>query len=356
MNKQFSNIAGFLLAVSILSGCASMSNMKTVEVDVLTPAEITLPDDIANLVIIDRTVYTGNPFDSNEAIFTSDLPGERRGEVKNLIFYLQAYLGGSDRFQSVVASEFMAGNSFSRGFPRQIPWQTVMELCRRYQADVLVAFEVYDSDYNVATNVREASMGQQAMLDDPYQARYSIRASGNVIAGFRVYDPRTETIVDEQLVRLNENYDAVGPDPIQTRINLPRKEDAIGQLVAKAGLEYAKRIAPIPIPVEREYYGGSGETPLAKGTELAEGEQWQLAAETWEAAISEASKSDAGKLAYNVALAYEVLGQTERAEEWAEKAQNEYGNSKAKELLTGLEEKRTLETRASGQMGLPIPF
>jgi hypothetical protein len=364
MNKQLSSIAIFILAATVLTGCPSTSNMKTVEVDVMTPAEIILPSSIENLVIVDRTVYTGNPFDSNEALLTAAVPGQNKEATDTLIFFLQRYLGGSPRFQTVVATETLTGNSISKGFPRPISWETVKELCKRYGANALVAIEVYDSEFNMSNNpqVRRA---EQSILNDPQETtyqrtspyEYTIAAVGNILFGFRVYDPSTETIIDEHLYRNRETWEGTASDPASAASSLPPGDQAIGDLIHMAGLAYAKRIAPIPVPVERKYFGGSGtDSALAKGTELAEAEQWQQAADTWEAGISQASKSEAGQLAYNVAIAYEKLGRTEQAEEWAKKANEEYGNSQAKAYLPGLEEKRTNRVKAEGQMGGGLPL
>lgn len=79
----------------MLAGCPSTSNMKTVGVDVMTSAEINLPSNIENLLIVDRTVYTGNPFDSNEAILTPPRPSEAREATETLIFFLQGNLEGN---------------------------------------------------------------------------------------------------------------------------------------------------------------------------------------------------------------------------------------------------------------------
>jgi lipopolysaccharide biosynthesis regulator YciM len=53
-------------------------------------------------------------------------------------------------------------------------------------------------------------------------------------------------------------------------------------------------------------------------------------------------------------VANEKLGRTEQAAQWAQKATEEYGNAQAKDILSGLEERKKLETDASGQMGLPL--
>jgi len=343
-------IAGLMLAVTVLPGCPNTGNMKTVDVDVMHPAEIPLPSSIENLLVVDRTVYTGNPFDSNEALIAPGVPGEDRDAAQTLVFFLQRYLGASPRFQTVIATESLTGNSFNKDFPRAISWDTVKELCRRYQTDALIAIEVYGSDFSVS-NPRPASAGQQAMVNDPQQSRYAVEAAGNVVFGFRVYYPATETIIDEHLYRHRQTWDATGPDPAAAMANLIARKQAIGDLIHLAGAEYSRRIAPIPVPVTRKYFGASATVPaMATGTQFAEQGQWQEAADAWEAGISQAPEREAGQLSYNVAIAYEKLGETDKAQTWAKRASEEYANDQATAYLSGLEEKRTLETRADGQL------
>lgn len=350
MNIQYSPIAGFLLAVTLLAGCASTAGMKDINVDSLVPAKVTLPSNIENLLIIDRTVYTGNPFDSNEALLTKQVPGEANDAAQNFIFYFSRYMATSPRFESVVANELLTGNSFSKEFPRQIPWDTVRQLCSRYQADALVAIEVSGFDFNIS-NPRAASAGQMAMSNDPQLSQYSAEGTGNVVFGFRVYDPVTETIIDEEMYRHKETWEATGEYPQDAVANLIRREQAIGELIHLAAAEYAQKIAPIYVPIPRKYFGGSGTVPaMATGSLLAEEGKWQEAADTWEAGISQAPKREAGQLAYNVAIAYEALGKTELAREWANKAQVEYGNGEAKQYLGDLDGKTTLLERAREQL------
>jgi hypothetical protein len=362
MNRQIPYLVLIILVTSILTGCPSTMNMKEVEVDVINPAKITLPQSVANLLIVDRTVYTGNPFDSNEALLVQSRPinsGPGSSPPNDVIFHLQRYLGGSTRFQTVVASEALTGNSINKAFPRDIPWETVKILCEKYGADALVAIEVYDYNYNVS-NAR-VSQKERSLIVQPQDtfSRYSpydytVVGVGNVMFGYRIYDPSTESILDKHVYRHKETWESTGDNEAAAVTGLPSGDQAVQYLIHLAGMEYAKRIAPIPLPVKRKYYSGTGDSTLAKGTEQAEAEQWLQAAQIWESGINGAPKSEAGQLAYNVAVAYEKLGRTEQAEQWAKKALEEYGNSQAQDILTGLEERKTLEKNASGQMGPPL--
>ncbi len=362
MKAKLPSLALLLMAATLITGCPSTMNMKTVEVDVMNLAEIALPDSVSNLVIVDRTVYTGNPFDSNEALLVQSKPinsGPGGSPTDAVIFHLQRYLGGSTRFQTVVASEALTGNSISKTLPKEIPWETVNALCNKYGADALVAVEVYDYTYNVS-NAR-VSRKERSLMDQPQDTftryspyDYTVAGIGNVVFGFRIYDPSNETILDEHIYRHRETWESTADNEASAASGLPPADQAVQDLIHLAGMEYAKRIAPVPLPVTRKYYAGTGDSALAKGAEQAEAGQWLQAAQIWEAGISGASKNEAGQLAYNVAVANEKLGRTEQAAQWAQKATEEYGNAQAKDILSGLEERKKLETDASGQMGLPL--
>jgi tetratricopeptide (TPR) repeat protein len=158
------------------------------------------------------------------------------------------------------------------------------------------------------------------------------------------------------MYRRRENLDATGSDPGSAVAALPQREPAIGELIHQVGEAYARRIAPVPVPVERSYFGESDNAPaMAAGTTLAESGRWQAAADAWEAGISQAPKREAGQLAYNIAIAYEKLGRTELAQEWARKASEEYGNSQARTYLAelGKEKKDTLDIDTGGNIQMP---
>jgi hypothetical protein len=100
-----------------------------------------LPPGIENFLIVDCTVYVGDPFESDESILAGEVSGETREAVQPLIFFLPRYLCSSPRFQPVIASEILSGNIFSGSLPRPISETLVRGLCRYYQTDALVAIE-----------------------------------------------------------------------------------------------------------------------------------------------------------------------------------------------------------------------
>ena len=107
----------------------------------------------------------------------------------------------------------------------------------------------------------------------------------------------------------------------------------------------------MPIQIKRSFYGESDKTPaLEQGSRYADVGSWQAAADAWESGINQAQPEEAGQLAYNVAIAYEVLGEFEKAREWAEKAYVVYGNGKARAYVSNLDDRLYSEGLAQQQL------
>jgi hypothetical protein len=90
--------------------------------------------------------------------------------------------------------------------------------------------------------------------------------------------------------------------------------------------------------VSREFFGKSKHVPeVAAGTRYADVNKWQDAINQWKAGLAKADEKDAGRLAYNIAVAYEVLGEYGTALTWAQDAYTKYGNKEAKNYVRILE-------------------
>jgi tetratricopeptide (TPR) repeat protein len=62
---------------------------------------------------------------------------------------------------------------------------------------------------------------------------------------------------------------------------------------------------------------------------------WNGAIESWTRAL-EARRKIAGRAAYNIAVGWEVLGEIEKAKEWASRAYTEYNDKMAKDYYDQL--------------------
>jgi len=123
-------------------------------------------------------------------------------------------------------------------------------------------------------------------------------------------------------------------------------------LCAQAGTDYAFKLAPLPIALKRTFYTKSKKSvALEQGARMAEVDDWTNAISTWKKGIENAVEpKDQGRMALNIAVGYEVLGQFENARAWAQKAYVQYGNKQAKGYLDRLMHRIEQENRVEVQM------
>jgi hypothetical protein len=253
----------------------------------------------------------------------------------------QQQLMASPRFQLKRASETLPGNSMTGAFPDPLPWGTIERMCRTYGADAVVAIEVFDTDFIVTNGKRDVmkEVEKDGKKQQVKVVEYFAEGVGNAKIGFRLYDPKERTIADQQLFNPSNTWTATGANVKDALAQLTQKSEATRVVSRTAGATYASKIAPMPVQLSRFYYAKSKKTPeIAQGARQAQVGQWEGAIQTWRARLTQpTSQKEAGKLAYDIAVAYEVLGDFDKAKEWASRAYVRYENKKARSYNATLE-------------------
>jgi len=97
-----------------------------------------------------------------------------------------------------------------------------------------------------------------------------------------------------------------------------------------AGRTYGERITPSYYSVVREFYNKPRKNiDLRMGVRRSEVADWSGAIEAWTRALN-AKRKIAGRAAYNIAVGWEVLGDIEKAKEWASRSYTDYNEKMAK--------------------------
>ncbi|WP_416866647.1 MAG: DUF6340 family protein [Imperialibacter sp.] len=319
-----------LLAISL----AASSCTKSVYINTLRPAEITFPSHVNTILLVDRTEFERKGLGIMEGVLTGEMPGEDRAGVQEAMNAFQQQLMASPRFQLKRASETLKGNSMTGAFPDPISWGVIERLCRNYDADAVIAVEIFDTDFIVTNGKRDVERevekdGKKVMEK---VVEYYAEGVGNAKIGFRLYDPLEKTIADQQLFNPSNNWSATGANVKDAVSQLIQKTEATRQVSRTAGSTYAYKIAPMPVQLSRFYYAKSKKTPeVRQGARQAQVGQWQGAIDTWRGRLSQSIKrKEGGKLAYNIAVAYEVLGDFDSAKEWASRSYVKYENKKGR--------------------------
>lgn len=319
----------------------------------MRPADIHLDSRIERILLLDRTKPEKKALGIIEGILTGEAPYEDKAAVQQIISSIRNEIQLSPRFSVNSAAGRIKGNSLGSAFPPQLPWSTINSLCRQYDAQVIVSVEIFDTDFIITQGKRRVkkTVGSGDNKREIEVDEYFAEGVGNVKIGIRLYDNVNQTIVDEQFLNNTNTWQAAADSKAGAIAALISKSDATLELGRRVGRDYAYKIAPLPIQVARTYYRKSKKAPvLEQGTRLAEVGQWSQAIETWKTGISLADEKRAGRLCYNVAVGYEVLGDLDLALEWAQKAYSLYGNKLARNYVRILQDRQVSEARLKEQM------
>ena len=326
-----------LALLPLIHACGPSRN---VNLTVTRPAEISFPSDTRTLLLVDRTKFENNVVNTLEGVLTGELPADDRVAAQEALVSLKNRLATSPRFQVKLLPDRLTGNSLTAAFPAALPWAQVNRLCTANNAEVLISLEIFDSDFIITngTRLKKRFEGEGTNRREVEYTEYYAEGVGNVKMGIRVYHNATKTIVDQQLFDERKKWEAAGKDATDAAALLISKSEANRFLAKVVGNDYAYKIAPLPVTIDRDFYGKSKHTPaLATGTRYADVNQWSKAIDEWKSGLNTAEPKDAGKLAYNIAIGYEVLGEYGTALTWARDAYTKYGNKPSREYSTMLE-------------------
>ncbi len=342
----------FSLAIFLVASACS----KQVHISTMRPAEITFPAHVNTILVLDRTEFDKKGWEIAEGIITGELPGEDRAGLQEALNAFQQQLMASPRFKVKRASEVLPGNSLTGAFPNPLAWSQIERLCRNYGADAVVAVEIFDTDFIVTNGKKDVTkevVEKDGTKRQVKAVEYYAEGVGNAKIGFRLYDPKERTIADQQLFNPSNTWSATGTSLKDALAQLIQKTEATRYVSNMAGASYAAKIAPMPVQLSRFFYSKSKDTPeLVQGARQAEVGQWDLAVQTWRKSLSKpTNKKDAGRLAYNLAVGYEVLGDFEKAREWASRAYVNYDNKKGRSY-TSLLDQRMRDSELLRQQGL----
>jgi hypothetical protein len=341
----------FLLTVPVMllfNGCKTTS----LSLDVLVPAQISVPQDIQNVGLVNRSLPQDKSrwanilegFLSGEEIF-----GDREGSEKCL-GGLASTLNNSPRFKASVLTGVDLRGTGTRQFPPPLDWDRVKQICDDFRVDALVALETFDSDVGISRGERE----EERKVDDKKVkvTVYSADLRINVNTGWRIYDPIHETFADMNIYTFRRRWNGDGDTPDEALHELPHKRDAIDQAGVYAGEQYGLRISPTWARVTRSYYSKFKKNPdLELAHRYVKTNDWDKAIEVWKKLVNSGDRETAGMAAYNMALACEMKGNLDIAYSWAKKAYQDYGVKKALSYMNILNQRLQDQQALKEQMG-----
>jgi tetratricopeptide (TPR) repeat protein len=321
----------YLIAPAII---IILCSMAWVRINLLKPALVVLPSHIRNIAIIDRSVQAETSENKVEQVLTGELFKQDEQAVRQTIDGTIDVCSEFNLYQMIRTSERFTGGGTKSTFPAPMDWNKVSGLCKKHNAEALLAVEIFDTDFIVANPV---SIAMQVLEGKALSGGgFHVSAVAVINYGVRLYDPVYKKILDEYHVTHRLNYEGSGATPQDAMNHLLNKIEAINRTSYAAGRIYGERISPSYYTVIRYFYS----KPRRKddfwmGVRRSEVADWNGAIEAWSKVLNE-KRRIAGRAAFNIAVAYEVLGDLEKAKEWAAKSYTDFREKRGNDYYNDL--------------------
>jgi hypothetical protein len=310
--------------------------------------------------LVNRTAYDRDVIGVIEGIITGEGINEDQDGVMAMFSSLQNSLRVSPRFDVVLASEKLRGQNILGSFPDPLDWRQVDQLTRKYNTDALLAVEIFDSNFIVTNGKRKNTRTVEDADGNKVEQEYTeffAEGVGNTRIGIRLYDAKNRTIIDQDIYTQNKTWEAAATSLKEALAQLVNKSQATKYLAQSVGNTYAGKIAPMPIRISRSYYAKPKKNAyLSKGAREASVNQWESAIDTWKAGLRNTSDTkSSGRMAYNIAVGYEIIGDLFLAHEWAGRSYVDYGEKRGRSYASQINNRMITEEILDEQLRLPEP-
>ena len=285
----------------------SCTSVSTVSLDVMRPAEVSIPADILSAVVVD---YSYPYFDDSlhliilgtdtmiiDSIRVDDfgmkLATATAKGLYDRVFFDNVYLYPEPLYK---VSDTKPGQSMSR--------EIISELLDSFNAEVVIALEKVS--YNTVTTSLNFDSFSYLTLD--------VHGS----AMWKLYD-REGRMLDVFIQRDSIYWNNDGRPQYSDNLKMPSIRSAVQSLAEFMGEYYPDRIAPFWEKKHR-YYFSAGHYLFSRANDLVRANNWESASRVWYYVFDEGNKKQQAMSAFNIALSYEVRGDFEEAVAWAKKS------------------------------------
>jgi hypothetical protein len=339
MKKSISlHVLAIFFIGSIMSACSSM-NALTIRVK--EPAPVFVHPDIQSVGIIDRSVPSedNSKLDQLDKILSAEGMNLDKEGAERAVASLYDELSVSGRFLEVkTITDDGIKNPGLGVFPAALSWETISRLCIENDVDVIFALSFYDTDTKVDYQAVPVNIAGPLGVNIP-AIEHRAQTITLINAGWRIYDPGSQYILDEFKTMERVEMTGVGINPVNAvkAITIGRKENIL-HASNIMGQQYATRMLPYYTRVNREYYV-KGTDNFKIAMRRARTGDWDGAAELWNREVTNPKSKIAGRAYYNMAIISEINGDLDAAVNWASKSYSDYN------IKEGLGYVKTLKRR-----------
>ena len=334
----------FLLAAFVATiGCSSTNK---VTMSVQEPAVVTLPSDLKQVGVIDRSLpgTESGILETVDQFFSLKSPEMDKKGAEAAVSGLFEELRKNNRFTKIKRVDASRLDNPSYGvFPAPLAWDRVDELCREYGLDGLFSLEFFDTDSKIDYSSRRVTIEGPLGVEIP-ALEHVAEVRTTIKTGWRIYDNNGRNIIDEFVTSESVVTGGRGINPAEAARAVTGRTEAVQTISGHTGRNYAQSILPYWTRVSRDYYvRGNDNFKTAK--RRAQTGNWDGAAELWYLETQNSRRKIAGRAHYNMAIISEINGELDEAIDWAAVAYEDYGDKRALRYLRTLQNRKVRADR-----------
>jgi hypothetical protein len=329
------NFVYLILISLVLTGC---SKYGFVNLNYPQEPMVYLPDNVKSIAVVNRSLTKEEDKKSKvlESITTGEIAGSDRLASDECVKGVYDGIYGIGGISILFPRRSRMYGTGTRETPDLLDWKLVAGICDSTEADALLVLETFDSNTDLLLSTAAEQVTSILSHGTPKPGLPN-QIRMNVMCYWRLYDPDSKTIIDQFQQTFYLMFDTEGKVP---------PPDALTQTAYAAGQEYIKRFLPSYYIVRRDLYKkarGSAKQEFKTGFRRAEVANWDGAIEIWSKLTENVKQKTAGRACLNVAVAYEVLGNTDMALQWAKKSYEDHNDKLGREYAKILLRRKSLE-------------
>jgi len=347
MMKHFVFFIASLMLV-LVSSCTHI-----IKLEVMKPAEITLPSHLAKIGIVNRSVVSYKQenkdkiFNIIEGLLTGESIGADRDASEECIKGLLSITSQQNRI-TYIRLPNLNGTGLALE-KRNLTWDEVDKICKEHQLNGILVLESFDSFNNlsIAPTIVKVKSPNGTLVDAP---QFNAQANLRVINSWRLYDAEKHKIFDEIRNVSDRTFSSAAPTERDAVMQLPNKRQMLNQTGYNAGCQFGKRISPNWIWVTRYVYKGKG-SQMKLAYRYSYNKNWDKASQVWSKCTNDPKRKTAGKACYNMAVVCEVKGKLDMAVDWVNKAYENHNFKPAVDYKRQLQGRIADQERLKSQLG-----
>jgi len=324
-----------MLCILAIVGC---SRYGYVRLNYPTAPIAYLPDDVNSIAAVNRSLTREEDRDEKimEAIVTTEVAGYDRLASDECIKGVYDAILVLENTELIIPKTVRMYGTGTRKLPELLDWDLVAEICKSEGADALLVLETFDSNTDLLASTATTQAAAILSTGSPAPILPG-QIKMNVACYWRLYDPKTKQIIDQYQHNAYRTFDT------QRGIIPPH---ALPETAYESGRAYIERFLPGYYVVKRDLYkrtSGSAKHQFMAGYRRAEVANWEGAIEIWSELSEHGKRKTAGRACLNIAVANEVLGDTENALEWAKRSYEFYDDKLGRDYSKILLRRRNIE-------------